>query len=93
MFLLDLSAAFYTSITRSFLRDDDFVLSSPSVLGRVSFSLYISPLEVVIRTHGVNAMMIADDSQLYVIMRQSNRGTGLQGLTLFIQDIMSWVSL
>ena len=55
-----------------------------SVLGRVSFSLYISPLEVVIRTRGVNAMMIADHSQLYVIMRQRNGGTGLQGLSLCI---------
>ena len=61
-----------------------------SVLGRVLFSLYISPLEVVIMAHGLNAMMIAYDSQLYIIMRQSNRGTGLQGLTLCIQDIMSW---
>ena len=39
-------------------------------------------------TYGVNAMMIADDSQIYIIMRQSNRGTGLQGLTLCIQDII-----
>ena len=98
MVLLDLSAAFYTSITRSFLRDDDFVMWSPSGLcfrTGVIFSLYfyISLYIVVIRTHGINAMMIAHDSQLYVIMRQSNRGTGLQGLTLCIQDIMSWVSL
>ena len=59
-----------------------------SVSGRVLFSLHISPLEVVIMTYGVNAMMIADDSQIYIIMRQSNRGTGLQGLTLCIQDII-----
>ena len=36
--------------------------------------------------------MYPDDSQLYIIMRQSNeyRATALQDLTLCIQDIMSW---
>ena len=33
--------------------------------------------------------MYADDSQLYIIMRQSNLATALQDLTLCIQDIMS----
>ena len=61
-----------------------------SVLGPVLFSLYISPLEDVIMAHGLNAMMYADDSQLYIIMRQSYRATALEDLTLCIQDIMSW---
>ena len=61
-----------------------------SVLGLVLFSLYISPLEDVIMAHGLNAMMYADDSQLYIIMRQSYRATALEDLTLCIQDIMSW---
>ena len=36
--------------------------------------------------------MYADDSQLYIIVRQSNRtsATALQDLALCIQDIMSW---
>ena len=34
-------------------------------------------------------MMYADDSQLYIIMRQSNLATALQDLTLCSQDIMS----
>ena len=61
-----------------------------SVLGPVLFSLYIAPLEDVIMAHGLNAMMYADDSQLYIIMRQSYRATALEDLTLCIQDIMSW---
>ena len=61
-----------------------------SVLATVLFSLYISPLEDVIMVHGLNAMMYADDSQLYIIMRQSYRATALEDLTLCFQEIMSW---
>ena len=35
-------------------------------------------------------MMYADDSQLYITMRQSNRATASKDLTLCIPDIMSW---
>ena len=61
-----------------------------SNLGLVLFSLYISPLEDVITAHGLKAMIYADDSQLYIIMRQSNPATASKDLTLCIQDIMSW---
>ena len=54
------------------------------------FSLYISPLEDVVTADGLKAMMYADDSQLYIIMRQSNRATASKDLTLCIPDIMSW---
>jgi len=60
-----------------------------SVLEPVLFSLHISPLEDVIMTHGLNAMMYANDFQLYIVMRQSYRATALQDLMLCIQDIMS----
>ena len=61
-----------------------------SILGPVLFSLYISPLEDVVTADGLKAMMYADDSQLYIIMRQSNRATASKDLTLCIPDIMSW---
>ena len=60
------------------------------VLGPVLFSLYISPLEDVITAHYLDAMMYAYDCQLYIIVRQSNRATALNDLTLCIEDIMSW---
>ena len=62
-------------------------VSKGSVLGPVLFSLHISPL-----AHGLKAKMYADDSQLYIIVRQSNRtsATALQDLDLCIQDIVSW---
>ena len=61
-----------------------------SVLRPMLFSLYISPLEDVITANGSNAMVYAEDSQLYIIKRQSNRATALDDLTLCIQDITFW---
>ena len=56
-----------------------------SVLGPVLFSLHISPL-----AYGLNAKMYADDSQLYINVRQSNRtsATALQDFALYIQGII-----
>ena len=60
-----------------------------SVLGPVLFSLYISPLEYEIKALVLNAIVYADGSQLYIIMRQSRRSPALQDLTLCNQDTMS----
>ncbi|XP_070541651.1 uncharacterized protein [Ptychodera flava] len=38
-----------------------------SVLGPLLFTLYIAPLEDIIAEHGLECMMYADDSQVYVI--------------------------
>ena len=77
-----------------FFPASSFIMWSPSRLRfrtgvKLFFPLYFSIGSCNYGSVGLNAMMIADDSQLYIIMRQSNRGTGLQGLTLCIQDIMS----
>ena len=55
----------------------------------VIFSLYFSIGRCDYGTR-LNAMMYANDSQLYIIMRQSYRATALEDLTLCIQDIVSW---
>lgn len=61
-----------------------------SILGPLLFSLNIPPLEDIISAHGLDAMMYADDTQLYIFMRKGNRVAALENLSLCLDDIMSW---
>ena len=61
-----------------------------SVLGPLLFSLYYAPLEDVITAHGIDAMMYADDSQLYVTLKRSNRAVGLEHLEQCIDKVIEW---
>ena len=38
-----------------------------SVLGPLLFTLYVSPIEDIIKSYGLNAMFYADDTQIYVV--------------------------
>ena len=61
-----------------------------SVLGPLLFSLYFAPLEDLIVAHGLDTMINADDSQLYVAINTSNRSLMLSKLELCTRDILSW---
>ena len=53
-----------------------------SVLGSLLFSLYVSPWEDVVNAHGLTALFYADDSQVVITMKQSQRQSGLNKLYL-----------
>ncbi|CAB4020220.1 Hypothetical predicted protein, partial [Paramuricea clavata] len=63
-----------------------------SVLGPLLFSLYIAPLEDVIMSHGIDAMMYADDSQLYIFLNRNNRIIATEKLEACIDDVMNWIT-
>ncbi|CAB4024165.1 Hypothetical predicted protein, partial [Paramuricea clavata] len=62
-----------------------------SVLGQLLFSLYIAPLEDVIMSHGIDAMMYADDSQLHIFLNRNNRIIATEKLEACIDDVMNWI--
>ena len=48
-----------------------------SVLGPLLFVLYFGPLQDVTKAHGLDCMMYADDSQLYIILNRAARQPAL----------------
>ena len=61
-----------------------------SVRGPLLFWLYIAPLEGIISAHRLNAMMYADDTQLYIFMPKGNCFVASENLSQCLDDIMSW---
>ena len=62
-----------------------------SALGPLLFSLFFALLEDVILAHGLDAMMYADDTQLYIAIGSSDqRPIVLTKLELCNNDIMIW---
>ena len=62
-----------------------------SVLGPLKFCLYTLPLGAIIRYHGLNFHMYADDTQLYIAFGHSDPVSYLNQLNACILDIRSWM--
>ena len=57
-----------------------------SFLKSLFFPLYIAPLENVISAHRFDAMMYADDTWVYIVMRKGNRAVAFENLSLCLDD-------
>ena len=62
-----------------------------SVLGPMLFSLYISPIEGIIQSHGLQFMLYADDIQMYITFEKSDSSIAMDKLSYCAQDVMSWM--
>ena len=63
-----------------------------SVLGPLLFSLYVAPIEDIITAYGLQSMIFADDTQMYLVMRRSEQTSCLSRLELCARDILSWMT-
>ena len=64
-------------------------VSQGSVLGPLLFSLFFAPVEDVIKAHGLDCMMYADDSQLYIVINPcSDRSAFLSKIELCVSDVL-----
>ncbi len=61
-----------------------------SVLGPLAFTLYTSPVEDIVQSHGVQSMFYADDSQLYLIMESSDRAAQLAKVEDCVREVKAW---
>ena len=52
--------------------------------------MYTSPLEDIIDSHGLGRMIYADDTQVYVILKQDDYASLLPKLERCITDIKAW---
>ena len=61
-----------------------------SVIGPLAFTMYTAPMEDIITSHGVNVMLYADDTQMYIVFKPSEREESLEKLKACITDVKIW---
>ena len=64
-----------------------------SVAGAPGFTYYSAPLSDVIKQHGLNHVIYADDTQVYLLFEPGNRDSKIELLERCIRDIKAWAVL
>lgn len=63
-----------------------------SVSGPFDFTIYAAPIEDVIAEHNVNAMVYADDTQIYLPFEKFERSNSVEKIETCARDIKNWTA-
>lgn len=61
-----------------------------SVIGPLLFTLYTAPIHDIISAHGLQSMIYADDTQIYLTFEPSERASAVHQVNKCITDIRLW---
>ena len=63
-----------------------------SIIGPLLFICYTAPIQDIIHAHGFSTMIYADDTQLYISMKSSDRDQVMKNLEICLQDVKNWMN-
>ena len=70
----------------------DWGVPQGSVVGPELFLVYSAPIEDIIKKHGLSSVSYADDTQIYIVIKPSNRDSAISQVENCIKDIRIWMA-
>ena len=68
----------------------DYGVPQGSVIGPLVFALFAAPLQDIITNHGIQCMTYADDTQIYILLKNNERSSAIHRLQSCVSDIKLW---